>query len=100
MADERDVGRSNAAGANAGGFLPLGTLRRRPHPYALVAAALATTRTQLDPATWAAAWADGQAMSLDEAVAFALGERPDQAAELTPAARPGMGNGAFNTAPR
>ncbi len=32
----------------------------------------AAARAQLDEAVWAAAWADGQAMSLDEAIAYAL----------------------------
>ncbi|MDQ5823804.1 MAG: tetratricopeptide repeat protein [Chloroflexota bacterium] len=36
---------------------------------------LAATRAALDSAQWAAAWAKGRAMSLDEAVAFALDER-------------------------
>jgi non-specific serine/threonine protein kinase len=36
---------------------------------------LAATRAALDTARWAAAWAKGRSMSLDEAVAFALDER-------------------------
>lgn len=33
---------------------------------------LASVRTALDEATFAQAWAEGQAMTLDEAVAYAL----------------------------
>jgi predicted ATPase/transcriptional regulator with XRE-family HTH domain len=33
---------------------------------------VAAARAQLDEATWAAAWAEGRAMSLDQAVAYAL----------------------------
>jgi hypothetical protein len=36
---------------------------------------LAATRAALDTARWAAAWANGRAMSLEETVAFALDER-------------------------
>jgi non-specific serine/threonine protein kinase len=35
---------------------------------------VAVLRTQLDEASWNAAWEQGQAMTLDEAVAFALNE--------------------------
>ena len=33
-------------------------------------------RTQLDDATFAAAWAEGQKLTLDEAIAEAFGESP------------------------
>ena len=36
--------------------------------------AIATVRRKLDEATWQAAWAEGQAMSLEQAVAYALEE--------------------------
>ena len=35
------------------------------------------TRAQLDEATFTAAWAEGQAMSLEQAVAYALEEEAD-----------------------
>jgi hypothetical protein len=35
---------------------------------------LASARAQLDEATWLAAWAEGQAMTLEQAIAYALGE--------------------------
>jgi hypothetical protein len=35
---------------------------------------VAAVRAQLDDATFAAAWAEGQAMSLEQAVAYALAE--------------------------
>ena len=35
---------------------------------------IATVRAQLDKATLAAAWADGRAMTLEQAVAYALDE--------------------------
>jgi hypothetical protein len=52
---------------------------------------VAAVRAQLDEATFAAAWAEGQAMTLEQAVAEALGEadrgselsRPDQLATPT-----------------
>jgi hypothetical protein len=34
---------------------------------------VAIARTQLDEATFAAAWAEGRAMTLEQAVAYALG---------------------------
>ncbi len=34
--------------------------------------ALTDGRGQLDEATWEAAWAEGQAMSLEQAIAYAL----------------------------
>ena len=43
-----------------------------PAERAAEEAALAPARAQLDAAAWEAAWAAGQAMSLDEAVAYAL----------------------------
>jgi DNA-binding CsgD family transcriptional regulator len=46
------------------------------------------TRGQLNPATWAAAWAGGQTTSLEETIAFAL-EAPTTA---EPACEPGQGN--------
>ncbi|HJZ45519.1 MAG TPA: hypothetical protein VKE41_00065 [Roseiflexaceae bacterium] len=33
---------------------------------------IATTRAQLDDATFAAAWAEGRAMTLEQAIAYAL----------------------------
>ncbi len=38
---------------------------------------LGSVRAQLDQATWEAAWAEGRAMSLEQAVAYALEEAPD-----------------------
>ena len=38
---------------------------------------LGSVRAQLDKATWEAAWAEGRAMSLEQAVAYALEEAPD-----------------------
>ena len=35
---------------------------------------LAAARVQVDDATWAAAWAEGRAMPLEQAVAYALAE--------------------------
>lgn len=43
------------------------------------AEAVATVRTRLDAATWDRAWSAGQALSLDEAVAYALGKHEDAA---------------------
>ena len=34
----------------------------------------AITRAHLDDATWQAAWAEGQAMTLEQAIAYALDE--------------------------
>ena len=34
-------------------------------------------RAQLDDATWQAAWAEGRAMTLEQAIAYALEETPD-----------------------
>jgi hypothetical protein len=39
--------------------------------------AVTTARTQLDDAAWAAAWAAGRAMLLEQAVAYALEEADD-----------------------
>jgi ABC-type transport system substrate-binding protein len=36
--------------------------------------ALAAARTEVDPNTWAAAWAEGKAMTLEQAIAYALEE--------------------------
>lgn len=56
-------------------------LKAHPHPtLALLSArpdydrTVATTRAWLDAATWATAWAEGQAMTLDQAIAYALDE--------------------------
>ena len=38
---------------------------------------VATTRRSLDTATFAAAWAEGQSMPLEEAIAYALGNTSD-----------------------
>jgi hypothetical protein len=35
--------------------------------------ALAAAQAQLDPATWEAAWAAGQALTPEQAIAFAIG---------------------------
>ena len=37
---------------------------------------VASVRTELDEATFAAAWADGHAMSLDQAIAYAMEDKP------------------------
>ena len=37
---------------------------------------LAAARAAVDEATWEAAWAEGRAMLLDEAIAYALEEAP------------------------
>ena len=48
------------------------------HPYRAAGLeydhALAAARAQLDDATWAAAWAEGRAMALEQAIAYALAE--------------------------
>ncbi len=44
---------------------------------------IAAVRTQLDEATWAAAWEEGRAMSLDQAITYAL-ERADVVPEAVP----------------
>jgi predicted ATPase/class 3 adenylate cyclase len=41
---------------------------------------VATVRAYLEPAVFAAAWAEGQAMSLEQAVAYAVADAPDAAA--------------------
>ncbi len=41
---------------------------------------LATARARFDPASFAAAWAEGEAMSLEQAVAYALAEEIDSRA--------------------
>jgi len=38
---------------------------------------IATVRAQLDEATWQAAWAEGRAMTLEQAIAYALEETKD-----------------------
>jgi lactam utilization protein B len=38
---------------------------------------MTAARAQLDEATWAAAWAAGQAMTLEQAIAYALEENVD-----------------------
>jgi hypothetical protein len=37
---------------------------------------VAIARTELDEVTWNPAWAEGQAMTLEQAVAYALQEAP------------------------
>ena len=37
---------------------------------------IAAARAKLDAATWEAAWADGRAMSLEQAVAYAFEQDP------------------------
>jgi DNA-binding NarL/FixJ family response regulator len=41
---------------------------------------VAAVRSQLDGGTWTAAWAEGRAMSLEQAVEYALEQAPDPAA--------------------
>jgi len=48
--------------------------RPAPAARATYERAMAVARTQLDEATFAAAWAAGRAMSLEQAIAYALGE--------------------------
>ena len=52
------------------------TIATKPHPFdALIAERfLALARAQVDPAAWAAAWADGRKMSLPDAIELALGD--------------------------
>ncbi len=38
---------------------------------------IALIHSQLDEATWVTAWAEGQAMTLEQVVAYALEEVPD-----------------------
>ena len=38
---------------------------------------VAAVRTRLDEASWQAAWAEGQAMTLEQAIAYALEGAPD-----------------------
>ncbi len=40
---------------------------------------IGAVRTQLDPITFAAAWAEGQAMTLEQAVAYVLEKADDRA---------------------
>jgi hypothetical protein len=42
-----------------------------------IAKAVELARTQLGPDRFAAAWAEGQAMTIDQAVAYSLGEKGD-----------------------
>jgi hypothetical protein len=49
-------------------------LFKAPAEQAAEAAVLAAARAHLDEATWEAAWAAGQAMSLEQAVAYGLQE--------------------------
>lgn len=49
---------------------------------------VASARARLDGAAWEAAWAEGQAMSLGEAVGYALAERSGAPAPRAPAAAP------------
>ncbi len=55
--------------------IPLPPVDRREQ-----AQAVTTARAQLDAATWAAAWAEGQAMTTEEAVQYALTKDGDQEA--------------------
>jgi predicted ATPase/DNA-binding CsgD family transcriptional regulator/transcriptional regulator with XRE-family HTH domain len=64
---------------------------------------IAAARAQLDAATWEAAWAEGRAMSLEQAIAYALGEEalPDRDGPLdvqpasTTVTPPSCANGAM-----
>ncbi|MDQ5850862.1 MAG: tetratricopeptide repeat protein [Chloroflexota bacterium] len=51
--------------------------RVSPSNRAAYALNLAAARTQLDAATWEAAWAEGRAMTLEQAIAYALEESAD-----------------------
>ena len=53
---------------------------------------LAASRSQLDEAAWGAAWAEGRAMTLEQAVEYALEppETPDEAEEAPPAHPAGL----------
>ncbi len=53
---------------------------------------LAASRSQLDEAAWGAAWAEGRAMTLEQAVDYALEppETPDEAEEAPPAHPAGL----------
>ncbi len=44
---------------------------------------VAAARAQLDDHAWAAAWAEGQAMTLERAIAYALEDTPE-VTEQTP----------------
>ncbi|HEX6736765.1 MAG TPA: tetratricopeptide repeat protein, partial [Vicinamibacteria bacterium] len=63
-------------GAAGGGVSPVerGTYERQ----------LAAARTQLDEGAWSAAWAEGRAMPLEQAVAYALEPRGPEQAEAAP----------------
>jgi hypothetical protein len=56
---------------SASGFRQPPADRVHDEPY------LAAARTQLDDATWAVAWAEGRAMTTEQAVAYALEGAPD-----------------------
>jgi hypothetical protein len=67
----RLYGAAEALQARTGATLPNQAAR------ALHERQVAALRAQLDPATFAAAWAEGRAMTLDEAIAYALEEPAD-----------------------
>ena len=53
--------------------------RQAPAARATYERALATARAQLDEATFDAAWAAGQALTLEEAIAYAMAHHYPQA---------------------
>jgi tetratricopeptide (TPR) repeat protein len=65
-------GAAAALREDAGVHLPVGQLARHDHH-------IAAARAQLDPTSWDRAWAEGRAMPLEEAIAYALAEGPPDA---------------------
>ena len=49
---------------------------RLPHRRAIIDAGLSCARSTLGDEAFAAAWAEGRAMTLEQAVAYALDEQP------------------------
>jgi predicted ATPase len=72
-AEETDGARVGRLAGAAAGRLAATTGRLWPVEEAAHAAMLARVRPTVDPAVWEAAWAEGQAMPLEQAIAYALG---------------------------
>ena len=53
-----------------------GTIRLPPDEQETYDRTVISARTQLDDEAFAAAWAEGRAMTLEQAVAYALDEQP------------------------
>ncbi len=80
-AEDKAIQAAALYGASETAFQAIGTLIDPPERTEY-AHGLAAARAQLDEATWQAAWEEGRAMSMEEAIAYAL-ETKDQPESTT-----------------